>query len=147
MSKRKAFNSKKTRIINSEHEMILRYAELEERTNPKLKNIKLKKKENWKKQSEILRNVAKVNKNSANFSKKYSLIEYQSIEKNMKNGFSIFDNQGVINSIGKKYNDDVYLRLNQYEKNIKDIKVNNNYNLSINKKNNTAKSYRININS
>lgn len=63
-TKRKKFDTKKKRIIDSEHAMILRHAEKAE-NNPKLKQIKARKKENWKIQSEILRNAARASRREA----------------------------------------------------------------------------------
>jgi hypothetical protein len=79
---------KKKRIIDSEHAMILKHAEVDEKTNTKLKQMKNKKKENWKKQSEMLRNVAQANQTGSDF---------------MKN------NSGNVVQVAKTYNDDLTL--------------------------------------
>jgi hypothetical protein len=108
-SKRKTFDTKKKRIIDSEHAMILKHAEIEEKSNPKLKQIKLKKKNNWKKQSEMLRNVANVNKTGSDFMKKNSGNVVQ-VGKPTAGAFSNNDDDdrtpcGVC---GRKFNDDAY---------------------------------------
>lgn len=69
-TKRKKFDTKKKRIIDSEHAMILRHAEKAE-NNPKLKLIKARKKENWKIQSDILRNAARASRKPGNSSNQY----------------------------------------------------------------------------
>lgn len=62
-SKRKTFDSKKKRIIDSEHASILKHKEFEEKKKAKLgmKEQTTVKKPKWKKQSEELRAIAKVN--------------------------------------------------------------------------------------
>jgi hypothetical protein len=60
-SKRKKFDTKKKRIIDSEHAMLIRYADKAE-NNPKLKQVRERKKNNWKIQSEILRKAAQASR-------------------------------------------------------------------------------------
>jgi len=121
-SKRKAFDSKKKRILDSEHAMILRQAEVEEKTNPKLKQVKLKKKENWKKKSEMLRNVAAANKTGADFMKKNSGNVVQ-INKN-QGGSAYNDDLTPCNTCGRRYNDDAYKKhLSHCERKDKESKM------------------------
>ena len=91
-SKRKKFDSKKKRIIDSEHAMLLRQADKAE-NNPKLKQIRARKKENWKVQSELLRNVAKANRSYSNGN--------QMVNNRMYNNKS---SKGVVNNSSKKGN-------------------------------------------
>jgi len=125
-SKRKAFDTKKKRIIDSEHAMILRQAEIEEKSNPKLKQVKAKKKNNWKKQSDMLRNVAAANKTGADFTKKGSGNVVQITGKN--NGYSNNndDDDGLTfcGLCSRKYNDEAYKRhLTHCEKKDRDAKM------------------------
>jgi len=59
-SKRKTFDTKKKRIIDSEHAMILRHAEAEEKSKSKFKaEAKIKKKEKWKKAKRRIKKCCK----------------------------------------------------------------------------------------
>jgi len=107
-SKRKAFDTKKKRIIDSEHAMIQKQGELEERTNPKLKQMKMKKKENWKKQSEMLRNVAAVNKTGSDFMKQNTGNVVRITGKGNNAFSSSNDDYTLCNLCNRKYNEDVY---------------------------------------
>jgi hypothetical protein len=61
-TKRKKFDTQKKRILDSEHAIILKEAEKQtQKIAPKLNQIKQKKKQNWRIQSEILRNAARAN--------------------------------------------------------------------------------------
>lgn len=65
--KRKAFNMKKQRIVDDEHEAILRLKELEEKRNAKKGmnqkpgNANASKKPKWQRQSDELRAIARLN--------------------------------------------------------------------------------------
>lgn len=121
-SKRKAFDTKKKRIIDSEHAMILKHAEVDEKTNIKLKQVKQKKKENWKKQSEMLRNVAAANKTGADFMKKNSGNVIQ-IGKNQQPS-TYNDDLTPCNLCGRRYNEEAYKKhLNHCEKKDKESKM------------------------
>jgi len=61
--KRKQFDTKKKRLVDSEHAMINKTAEKMNKMNAqKLDQIKVRNKQNWKKQSEGLRQVARANR-------------------------------------------------------------------------------------
>ena len=75
-SKRKAFDVKKQRIIDSEHATMLKYKEMEEKKKAKMGGNKQEianKKAKWKKQSEEFRAILKANKTTDNtgFGSKY----------------------------------------------------------------------------
>jgi hypothetical protein len=130
-SKRKVFDAKKKRIIDSEHAMIMKQGEIEEKTNPKLKQIKLKKKD-WKKKSEMLRNVAAVNKTGTDFMKKNSGNVVQITGKN-KVPTSNYDDLTFCNSCGRKYNEDAYNKhLNHCEKKDRENKMKGKSNVNFN---------------
>jgi len=100
-SKRKAFDMKKKRILDSEHAMILKQAEVEEKHNPKLKQVKAKKKENWKKQSEMIRNVAAANRTDSDFNKQGpGSKQQQAASKNYDSDLN------PCGSCGRKFNDE-----------------------------------------
>jgi hypothetical protein len=122
-SKRKAFDSKKKRIIDSEHAMIQKQGEYEEKTNPKLKQIKQKKNVNWKKQSEMLRNVAAANRTDEDFSKQHpgNVVQVTG-KKNV--GYTQDDDLTPCNLCGRRYNEEAYKRhLNHCEKKDRDNKM------------------------
>ena len=108
-TKRKAFDAKKTRIIDGEHAMMLKHQEHNEKKKGKFKeNDKKKKTQNWKKQSNELRAVC-----------------------NLKAGddplsipSSIADDYISCNYCNRKYNEQAYNKhlnmcKNKHEKNIK----------------------------
>ena len=100
-SKRKKFDSKKKRIIDSEHAMLLRQADKAE-NNPKLKQVRARKKENWKAQSELLRNAARANRSYSNTN--FSKGNYKSNNYKSSGGMSKgYNNKGVGNV---NYNND-----------------------------------------
>jgi len=110
-SKRKAFDTKKKRIIDSEHAAILRQAEYEEKsnTNTKLQQIK-NKKNNWKKKSEMLRNVAAVNKTGSEFMGKNSGKTVQITGKNTGGHSNDDDDLTFCKLCERRYNDEAYKR-------------------------------------
>ena len=65
-SQRKAFDSKKKRIIDSDHAAMLRYKELEEKKKGNKANQTKPKSQKWKKQSEEFRAILKQNRNIDN---------------------------------------------------------------------------------
>jgi DNA-binding transcriptional regulator GbsR (MarR family) len=60
-AKRKAFDSKKKRVIDSEHATLLRRSELEEKKKSKIAQNVKNGKPKWKRQSDELRSVLKMN--------------------------------------------------------------------------------------
>jgi len=126
-SKRKAFDTKKKRIIDSEHAMLQKQGEYEEKNNPKLKQIKMKKNVNWKKQSEMLRDVAAANKTGADFMKKNSGNVMQvSGKNNAKSNVvpSYNDDLTFCNLCERKYNEEAYKKhLNHCQKKDRENKM------------------------
>ncbi len=66
----KPFDTKKQRVIDSEHAMLLKHKELEEKKKSKIstntQQIKNNKKSKWKKQSEEFRAVLRANVTTTN---------------------------------------------------------------------------------
>jgi len=125
-SKRKAFDTKKKRIIDSEHAMLQKQGEYEEKTNPKLKQIKMKKNINWKKQSEMLRDVAAANRTGADFMKNNSGNVMKVGKNNAKSNVvpSYNDDLTFCNLCERKYNEDAYKKhLNHCEKKNRENKM------------------------
>lgn len=82
-SKRKTFDMKKQRIIDSEHATMLKHKEYEEKKMQKkggnslnLKDEKNAKKAKWKKQSEEFRAILKNNNTTSNFTGKLFIFLY-----------------------------------------------------------------------
>ena len=118
---RKAFDSKKKRIIDSEHAQMLKHQEIEEKKKKKSgmnTNTKIQKKKKWEKQSEEFRAIMKNNRN---------------LEQDIKNGKNIIgkyqnnvpssmtDDYIYCKFCTRKYNEQAYNKhLNFCEKKNKD---------------------------
>jgi len=98
--------------------MLQKQGEYEEKTNPKLKQIKMKKNQNWKKQSEMLRDVAAANKTGADFMKNNSKNVLQVGKNNAKSNVPSYnDDLTFCNLCERRYNEDAYKKhLNHCEK-------------------------------
>jgi len=136
-SKRKTFDTKKKRIIDSEHAMILKHAEVEEKQKSKLKSdAKLKKKSKWKKQSEELRNIAKLNTTDTKFNMPNNKnMKGKNVVPSNYGGSSSNDDLTHCNICNRRYNEDAYKKhLNFCQKRSKDNEMK-----AKNKNNNNSK--------
>ena len=112
VNKRKAFNAKNKRVIDSDHAQILKNAELEEKKKAKLNKGKndlgegkeTKKEPKWKKQSEAFRNVlqnARIEEGGANTDQRGNVIVPQKITSD----YDDYTHCGICN---RKYNEEAY---------------------------------------
>jgi len=108
--------------------MLQKQGEYEEKTNPKLKQIKMKKNVNWKKQSEMLRDVAAANRTGADFMKSNSgnVMQVGKSKNNARSNVvpSYNDDLTFCNLCERKYNEDAYKKhLNHCEKKNRENKM------------------------
>jgi hypothetical protein len=141
-SKRKAFDSKKKRIIDSEHATILKHKEFQEKKmglNNKVAQTK-QKAQKWKKQSEELRAIVKQNRDydNNNTGRIIFILGYGSNAKGTGYGgsgtkekfvnvpSSISDDYSLCDMCGRKYNEQAYTRhLPTCERRTKDAMMKN----------------------
>lgn len=71
-TQRKKFDTKKKRILDSEHAMLLKRQEKGDLADKKLQQVKAQKNQKWKKMSEEFRSIIKANNTTTGFGSNYN---------------------------------------------------------------------------
>ncbi len=116
-SQRKAFDSKKKRIIDSDHEAMLKHKEMEEKKKGKNSIQNKQKNQKWKKQSEEFRNIIKQGRELDSKGGKVPFVNVPS---------SITDDYKHCIMCDRKYNENAYTKhLPTCERRTREAQMNN----------------------
>jgi len=125
INKRKGFDTKKQRILDSEHATILKRAEFEEKKNKNKVGTKMantgslqggNKKPKWQKQSEELRAIARANKTTSDFPQIGNKLGNKAGNKMGNTNYNnykpsvITEDYSHCNMCNRKYNDNAYAK-------------------------------------